>query len=114
MTAVAVEPLRERPRLRLLEPVPSRVEAWEVQSELTLVSPEVRAHALGQLPERRPYAFLDFPAASADREPPAVPELRLAHEVPAYVLRRALQAAQASLTLMGSLVAIALAAELFH
>ena len=106
MTAVAVEPLRERPHLRLLEPVPPRVEAWEVQSELTLVSPEVRAHALGQLPERRPYAFLDFP--------PAVPEPRLAHEVPAYVLRRVLQTAQASLTLVGSLVAIALAAEIFH
>ena len=106
MTAVAVEPLRDRPHLRLLEPAPPRVEAWEVRSELTLVSPEVRLHALGQLPERRPYAFLDFP--------PAVAEPRLAHEVPLYVLRRVLQTAQASLTLVGALVAIALAAELFH
>jgi hypothetical protein len=106
MTAVAVEPLWERRHLRLLEPGPPRVEAWEVRSELTLVSPEVRAHSLGQLPERRPYAFLDFP--------PAVPEPRLAYQVPAYVLRRVLQAAQASLTLVGSLVAIALAAEIFH
>jgi hypothetical protein len=95
MTAVAVDP-------------------WEVHSELALVSPEVRSHALDQLPPRRPYAFLDFSPAMVTPGPPALAEPRLAYEVPAYVLRRVLQTAQASLTLVGSLVAIALAAELFH
>ena len=84
----------------------ARVEACEAQSELTLVPLEVRADALGQLPERKPDAFLDFPRV--------VPEPRLAYQVPAYVLRRVLQTAQASLTLAGALVAIALAAEFFH
>jgi hypothetical protein len=95
MTAVAVNP-------------------WEVHSELALVSTEVRSHALEQLAPRRPYAFLDFSPTTVTPGPPALAEPRLAHEVPVYVLRRVLQTAQTSLTLVGSLVAIALAAELFH
>jgi hypothetical protein len=90
------------------------VDPWEMHSELALVSPEVRSHALEQLPPRRAYAFLDFTPVMVTARPPALAELQLAHKVPAYVLRRVLQTAQASLTLVGALVAIALAAELFH
>jgi hypothetical protein len=112
MTAVAVEGLHERPHLRLLEPAPPEVEPWEVHSELAVVSAEVRTHALDQLPERRPYVFLDFPTATVVPDP--VAESQLSYEVPAYVLQRVLQMAQTALTLVGALATIALAAELFR
>ena len=90
------------------------VERWEVYSELALVSREVRTRALERLPERRPYAFLDFPPAAVLAEPTAGMEAHLTHGVSAYLLRRMLRTAQTGLLLVAALTAFALAADIFH
>lgn len=90
------------------------VEPWEVYSELALVSLEVRTRALERLPERRPYAFLDFRPAAALADLSTEAEAHLAHGVSAYLLRRMLQTAQTGLLVAGAITAFALAADIFH
>jgi hypothetical protein len=90
------------------------IERWELHSELAFVSREVRARALERLPERLPYAFLDFPPAAAVPEPSSQAEAHLARGVSAYVLRRMLQTARTGVLLVGALTAFALAADIFH
>jgi hypothetical protein len=112
MTARAAELVQERPQLRLVEPAPApRIKPWELQSELALVSAEVRALALKRLPERDAYAFLN-PAPTASPALPAAPSHSRA--VATYALLRLAQTARLGLTCAAALAFLAAVAEVVH
>jgi hypothetical protein len=114
MSSVAVERLQKRPHLRLVEAAPPQVEPWEVHSELAVVSPEVRTHALEQLPERGPYAFLDFPPPPPAPAIEPVPTLSAGNALAIYVLLRLAQTARLGLALVGALALFAVVSELLR
>jgi hypothetical protein len=120
MTSVALDTPRELPRFRAVAAAPfDHPEPWELNSELVLVSPEVRTRALELLPERDPDAYL-----AQLREPGSAPTgstnvRELAAETQplttfGYARRRAVQTAGCGLVAAGGLVALASLAELFH
>ena len=116
MSAVAVQVPLEVPRLRPV--AEAEVEPWELHSELTLVSPEVRARALELSPERDPDAFLTAIGRPAVVTPSVPDEVEtgpgLAVAVSAYALGRLLQTARSALLFIAGLVALASLIEVWH
>jgi hypothetical protein len=115
LAAVAFDPaLGSERRLRV---VPG-IESWEVHSELALVCPSVRERARELLPERDPDAFpsrrrapISLPSNTADW-PPDPESLPLA--VLGYMLWRLADTARAALLALGTVVVLALLAQLLH
>jgi hypothetical protein len=94
------------------------IEPWELHSELALVSSEVCLRARELLPERDPYAFLDWSrepiplsVTPADEEEP---ELALPRAVVGYAAHRLFDAARFGLYAIGALAGLASLAELLH
>jgi hypothetical protein len=95
------------------DPRPRSVEAWEVHSELVLVSPEVYERARELLPERDPDALLASPSSVAApvqaRREPALPTAILS-----YAVLRLAETARSGLIVVGLVVAFALIAQISH
>lgn len=111
MTAVAVQDLHERPHLRLLKLAQPQIEPWELNSELALVSPEVRRCALEQLPERRPYAFL---VRRQEVAGPVAPVPSQGSAVAGYIFLRLSQTARLGVGCVGALTLLATVADILH
>jgi len=133
LAAIAFEkPLEFEARLRALprqradwaggspvhEPQPAvngNVEPWELHSELVLVCPKVREHALELLPERAPDAFLvrtrELPAGARDD---AQDRTSLPVAVVGYALWRLAETARSGVVAIGAVVALALLAQVLH
>ena len=92
------------------------IEPWEVHSELALVCPEVSERVRELLPERDPDAFLSRlrePARTLETAPEAVtPSPSVA--VIAYALWRLAETARVALVAVGTVVLLALLAEVLH
>ena len=89
------------------------VEPWEIHSELVLVSPEVCERARELLPARDPDAFLKRqPGASATEQVSLAPGLPAA--IVGYTVLRLAQTARTALIVGGTVVALALIAQIFH
>ena len=92
------------------------IEPWEVHSELALVCPEVSERVRELLPKRDPDAFLSRlrePARTLETAPEAVtPSPSVA--VIAYALWRLAETARVALVAVGTVVLLALLAEVLH
>jgi hypothetical protein len=96
----------------------ARIEPWELHSELSVVSTEVRRRALELLPERHPGAFLAVLSRPAGTTPPEALEAEWNSAFPlavlAYALMRLLQTLRSGMHFVAISVAVPLLVELLR
>jgi hypothetical protein len=95
----------------------ARIERWELHSELSVVSAEVRRRALELLPEPRPGAFLaalSRPVAAEQAAPEAEGTISLPLAVLAYAVVRLFQTLRSGAQFVAISVALPLLVELLH
>jgi hypothetical protein len=91
----------------------SPVEPWEVHSELVLVSPEVRKHALEVLAREHTVHSLRYRPVEGERKQTSAPA-PLAIALGVYVARAVAHALVPALVAFGGTVAFAVALELLN
>jgi hypothetical protein len=106
------------PEMPLTSAANTAIEPWEVHSELVLVCPEVYKRALELLPERDPEAFQHRPrdpivlaAGTADKAQNAD---SLPVAVLGYALWRLAETARTAFWAVGTVIALALLAQVFR
>jgi hypothetical protein len=89
------------------------VEHWEIHSELVLVSPEVRSHALEVLARERALLLLRYQAVDGQHQQASAPAPFLL-ALGLYLARTVALTLVLALIAAGGTVAVALALELMH
>jgi hypothetical protein len=89
-----------------------------MHSELALVCPQVRMCARALLPDRDPHAFLDRPSAPISPRNDTADEAHYPQSLPlavvGYTLWRLADTARTALLALGTVVVLALLAQLLH
>jgi hypothetical protein len=89
------------------------VESWEIHSELVLVSPEVRRHALEILARERSVHLFRYQAVEGERKHPS-PPAPLAVALGVYLARALVQTLVPASVAIGGTIAFAVLLELLR